>query len=262
MSMDIDAYLERIGHHGPREPSLETLRSLHRRHLYTVPFENIDIALAIPIVLETASLYDKIVVRRRGGFCYELNGLFHDLLTAMGFTVSMLSGCVRRDDGGFGPEFDHMLLKVELPDPWLADVGFGESFVDPLPLKAGAEEVEDGHLFGVVAENGGWELYRRDSDGVQIPLYRFSDVPHQLWEYGEMCVYHQTSADSGFTRRRICTRTTPDGRITLAGMRLIETVNGSRKETILSGEQELRSCLREQFAVELESSTDWSKLMA
>ena len=64
--------------------------------------------------------------------------MFYELLIALGFRVSMLSGCVRRDDGGFGPEFDHMLLKVELPDPWLADVGFGESFVDPLPLKAGA----------------------------------------------------------------------------------------------------------------------------
>ena len=262
MSMDVDAYLERIGYDGARQPSLETLRSLHRRHLYTVPFENLDIAMGIPIVLEPASLFDKIVVRRRGGFCYELNGLFQDLLTAMGFTVSMLSGCVRRDDGGFGPEFDHMLLKVEFSDPWLADVGFGESFVDPLPLRAGAQEVEDGHLFGVVAENGGWELYRRDSDGMQIPLYRFSDVPRELWEYEEMCVYHQTSADSSFTRRRICTRAMPNGRITLAGMRLIETVNGSRKETILSSEQELRTCLQEQFGVELEPSIDWPKLMA
>lgn len=262
MSMNVDAYLRRIGYDGPRQPSITTLRNLHRSHLYSVPFENLDIAVGVPIVLEPARLYDKIVGRRRGGFCYELNGLFHDLLAAMGFKVCMLSGCVRHEDGGFGPEFDHMLLKVEFPDPWLADVGFGESFVDPLPLKAGAQESTNGHMFGVIPENGGWELYRRDSAGTQIPLYRFSDVAHQLLEYAEMCVYHQTCPDSSFTRRRICTRATPDGRITLAGMRLLETRNGSRKETTFSNEQELRNCLSEHFGVELDSTADWSRLMS
>jgi N-hydroxyarylamine O-acetyltransferase len=262
MTMDVDAYCERIGYDGPRQPSLETLRGLHRSHLYTVPFENLDIALGIPIVLESDHLYDKIVVRRRGGFCYEVNGLFCELLLALGFTVSMLSGCVRRDDGGFGPEFDHMLLKVELPEPWLADVGFGESFVDPLPLKPGAQEAENGHLFGVTPENGGWELYRRDSDGADVPLYRFSDIARRLSEYIPMCEHHQKSPESSFTRRRICTMAQPDGRITLAGMRLIETKNEKRKEALLSGEAELRQCLLEQFGVELPAGTDWSKLTA
>jgi N-hydroxyarylamine O-acetyltransferase len=258
--MDVDAYCERIGYDGSRQPSLETLRGLHRSHLYTVPFENLNIALGIPIVLDPDRLYDKIVGRRRGGFCYELNGLFYELLLALGFRVSMLSGCVRRDDGGFGPEFDHMLLKVELPDPWLADVGFGESFVDPLPLRAGAEEAENGHLFGVKPENGGWELHRRDSDGTEVPLYRFADVAHQLSEYVSMCDYHQTSPESSFTRRHICTMAKPDGRVTLAGMRLIEAKNGFRKETLLSSQRELEACLRAQFGVELDGSANWSRL--
>lgn len=258
--MNVDAYCERIGYSGPRRPSLETLRGLHRCHLYTVPFENLDIALGIAILLEPDHLYDKIVTRRRGGFCYELNGLFYELLLALGFRVSMLSGCVRHDDGGFGPEFDHMLLKVELPEPWLADVGFGESFVDPLPLRAGAEEAEDGHLFGVTPENGGWELYRRDSDGTEVPLYRFSDVARQLSEYMPMCEYHQSSPESSFTRRRICTLAKPDGRVTLAGMRVIEAKNGSRKETMLSSEQELRDCLEQQFGMILAANTNWPNL--
>src|SRR5579885_980911 len=102
--MDVEPYCERIGYEGPRQPSLDTLRALHRTHLYTVPFENLDIALGVPIILESARLHDMIVTRRRVGFCYELNGLFCELLLALGFRVSMLSGCVRRDDGGFGPE--------------------------------------------------------------------------------------------------------------------------------------------------------------
>ena len=259
--MNVDAYLKRISYEGPRRPSLDVLRNLHRCHLYTVPFENLDIAFQIPIMLEPDRLYDKIVVHHRGGFCYELNGLFCELLLALGFRVSMLSGCVRREDGGFGPEFDHMLLKVELPDPWLADVGFGESFVDPLPLRAGAEEAENGHLFGVTPENGGWELYRRDSDGTEVPLYRFSDIARQLPEYMPMCEYHQTSPESSFTRRRICTIAKPDGRITLAGMRLIETKNGGRREALLINEAELHRCLNEQFGMELGAGTDWSKLI-
>jgi len=258
--MDVEQYLRRIEYDGPLEPSRASLRSLHRQHLYTVPFENLDIALGVPIVLQPERLYDKIVARRRGGFCYELNGLFCELLTALGFRVSMLSGCVRRDGGGFGPEFDHMLLKVELPEPWLADVGFGESFVDPLPLTAGTEEWENGHLFGVVPENGGWELYRRDSDGTQIPLYRFSDVARTLPEYVPMSEYHQTSSDSSFTRRHICTMARPDGRITLAGMRLIEAKNGFRQERLLADEAELRECLRELFGVELDPAASWQNL--
>ena len=87
-------------------------------------------------------------------------------------------------------------------------------------------------------------------------------LPHELREYVSMCEYHQTSPESSFTRRRICTLAKPDGRITLAGMRLIETKNGSRHETLLTNEAELRDCLREQFGVELRASADWARLMA
>src|SRR5258706_8881452 len=110
--MDITAYLNRIAHRGPIEPTGETLRALHLAHLLAVPFENLDIGLGRPIVLDQAALFDKIVVRRRGGFCYELNGLFAALLRALGFEVTMLSAGVGRAGGGFGPEFDHLTLLV------------------------------------------------------------------------------------------------------------------------------------------------------
>jgi arylamine N-acetyltransferase len=156
--MDLEAYLRRIEYDGPRHPSASTLRSLHRQHLFTVPFENLDIPLKIPIRLELPLLYDKIVVRRRGGFCYELNGLFCELLTAMGFQVCMLSARVRRDHGGFGPEFDHMLLKVQLDEPWLVDVGFGESFVDPIIFHAGGADQVNGYRYLVSASDDEWHF--------------------------------------------------------------------------------------------------------
>ncbi|HET8677269.1 MAG TPA: arylamine N-acetyltransferase, partial [Blastocatellia bacterium] len=112
--MDIKAYLERIDYGGPVEPTAETLVRLHRAHMLAVPFENLDIHLDRPVKLGDASLYSKIVESRRGGFCYEMNGLFAALLRALGFRVDMLSAGVTREDGSFGPPFDHMALLVHL----------------------------------------------------------------------------------------------------------------------------------------------------
>jgi N-hydroxyarylamine O-acetyltransferase len=259
--VDLEAYLRRIEYEGPRAPSAAVLRSLHRQHLFTVPFENLDIPLKTPIRLELPLLYEKIVGRRRGGFCYELNGLFYELLTGLGFQVRMLSACVRGENGGFGPEFDHMLLKVELEEPWLADVGFGDSFLNPIPFRSGgADEVNERRY--VVEEAGNeWQLVREDNQG-QVPLYRFRDVPRQLADYEEMCRFQQTSPESHFTKSWICSKATPHGRITLANMRLITTNDGVREENVLTTQAEVRRCLRDQVGIQLPESVDLSALSA
>jgi len=258
VTMDVDAYLRRIGYSGPLVASAETLHALHRQHLFTVPFENLNIPLKTAITLELPLLYDKIVTRRRGGFCYELNGLFAELLLALGFRVQMLSARVHREDDSFGPEFDHMLLKVDLDGPWLADVGFGDSFVNPIRFPRGSDEVQ-GKRYFLLSAGEDWLLVREDETG-QTPQYRFRDVPRQFADYAPMCHYHQTSPESGFTRRWICSRATPEGRITLANRRLIMTRNGQREERLLTTEEEARHCLREQFGVELDDA-DLSPLM-
>lgn len=257
--MDVEAYLRRIRYDGPRKPSSATLRNLHRQHLFTIPFENLDIALGVPIQLDPERAYEKIVTRRRGGYCYELNSLFRELLAALGIEVCMLSAQVAREDGRFGPDFDHMLLKVALDEPWLVDVGFGDSFVDPLPMLAGASQSDHGRTFGVTNANSVWELVREDGD-VRVPLYRFSDVPRALSEFREMNQYQQNSPESGFTQRRVCTIATSEGRVTLSGMRLIVTKTGLRSESVLSGKAELHACLRERFGVEFAPDVDWSRL--
>jgi N-hydroxyarylamine O-acetyltransferase len=257
--MDVEAYLRRIEYGGPRRPSAASLRALHRQHLFTVPFENLDIPLKIPIRLDLPGLYEKIVMRRRGGFCYELNGLFCELLSAMGFQVQMLSARVRRDDDGFGPEFDHMLLKVALEDPWVVDVGFGDSFVGPIVFRAGGADEVNGRRYSVMPVGDEWQLLREDEKG-QVPLYCFRDVPHRLSDYAGMCDFHQTSPESHFTKSWVCSKATPDGRITLANMRLIVTRGGTREETVLATDGEVRRCLREQFGIELPESADLSVL--
>lgn len=257
--MDVEQYLRRIEYDGPRQPSTAALRSLHRQHLFAVPFENLDIALKTPIRLDLPLLYDKIVRRHRGGFCYELNGLFCELLIALGFRVRMLSARVRRDNGGFGPEFDHMLLQVDLEEPWLVDVGFGDSFVDPIMFRAGGADQVNGHRYLVSPFGEEWQLLREDDKG-EVPLYVFRDVPRQLNEYEEMSTFHQTSPESGFTKRWICSKATRDGRITVANRRLIITAADGREETVLRTDDEVRRCLRDHFGIEFDASADLSKL--
>lgn len=248
--MNVDAYLDRIRYDGPRTPSAETLRRLHVAHLRTVPFENLSIHWGEPIVLDDGALFEKIVTRRRGGFCYELNGLFAALLRELGFPVAMLSAGVARPDGTFSPEFDHMALQVDLEERWLADVGFGESFREPLRLDSRAEQVEGRVAYRIdPSGDGRLILARRGEDGTWKPEYRFGLRPYVYADYAEMCRFHQTSPDSHFTRNRICSLATPDGRVSLSGMKLITTRDGHREERELADDQEYAEALGRYFGI-------------
>lgn len=248
-TLDIPAYLARIAYDGPLDVSPDTLRSLHLAHLYAVPFENLDIQLRRPIVLDSAALFDKVVNRRRGGFCYELNSLFGALLDALGFPVTLLGAEVFRKAGGFSAPLDHLTLRVDLDEPWLADVGFGDGFRLPLRLNDSSDQAQGGSAYRVTPEGGYRILLRRDDGGGWMPQYRFTLQPRALPDFAERCRYHQTSPESHFTRERLCTLATPQGRITLSGLRLIETSAAGKTERLLSGEAEYAATLRERFAV-------------
>ena len=248
--MNIQSYLDRIGYRGPLSPTAETLRALQVAHLQAVPFENLSIHAHQPIVLDDQSLFDKVVTRRRGGFCYELNGLFAALLRALGFHVTMLSAAVARGDGTFGPDFDHMTLQVDLDERWLADVGFGDSFRDPLRLDERGKQPEPPRSFRIAEEGDHLLLQRRDGPEVPWqPQYRFTLQPYEYADYADMCRFHQTSPDSHFTRQTVCSLATPDGRVTLSGMKLITTRGGELQERALSSEEARATLLRELFGV-------------
>jgi N-hydroxyarylamine O-acetyltransferase len=249
--VEIPAYLERIAYSGSTEPTATTLRALHRAHLFAVPFENLDIALGRKIVIDEARILDKVVRQRRGGFCYELNSAFAALLRAVGFEVTLLSARAARPNGGEGPEFDHLALRVGLEQPWLADVGFGESFLEPLKIEPGIEQSDPAGTFRLAEKGDRSQVEKAGSDGMWKLQYSFSLQPRTLEDFSGMCHYHQTSPESHFTQNRICSRATPDGRITLSGMKLITTVNGQREERVLTSEDERVSVLREQFGIEL-----------
>lgn len=251
--MDVTSYLNRMNYCGPRDVTAETLRELHEAHLLAVPFENLDNHLGRRIVLEEERVVHKIVDQRRGGICYELNGAFCGLLRAMGFEVSMLSAGVARDEGGFDPPYDHMALLVQLEDRWLADVGFGDSFREPLLLDKRDAQLQGAEAYRLVDAEGYVIVERRKLDEWK-PEYRFTLEPHEYSDFAEMCHYHQTSPESIFTRRRACTRATEDGRITVSEMRVIITVHGERQERELASHEEWQSALREYFGVQLESA--------
>jgi N-hydroxyarylamine O-acetyltransferase len=248
---DIDGYLARIGYCGPRAPVAETLRALHRAHLEAVPFENLDIHLGRPIVLDETALYDKIVRQRRGGFCYELNGLLAALLRCLGFAVTPLSARVVNEAGEVGPEFDHLTLKVEAGGPWLADVGFGDGFSEPLRLDELGAQIRDGIDYRVSRQGADWLTSRREPAGDWQDRYRFSLIPRRLEDFEAMCRYHQTSPTSHFTQDRICSRRVADGLVTLTDDRLILTGAGGRRESRVDSEWAFRMVLAEQFEIKL-----------
>jgi N-hydroxyarylamine O-acetyltransferase len=250
--MDLHAYLKRICYDGALTPSVETLRRLHLAHLRTVPFENLSIHANEPIVLDDDALFEKIVVRRRGGFCYELNGLFAALLGALGFEVKMLSAQVARADGGFSPDFDHMALLVSDAGAWLVDVGFGDSFLEPVLLDGSAEQIQGDRAYRISRDGEYLILEQRADDFKWNPQYRFTLTPYSYGDYAARCLYHQTSPESHFTKSRICSRATAQGRITLSDLRFITTsAGGKRQEQILTSEKEYARILSERFGIAL-----------
>jgi N-hydroxyarylamine O-acetyltransferase len=245
--MDVTAYLDRINYRGSLVPSAETLRGLQVAHLLAVPFENLSIHSGEPIILEDDALFDKVVKRKRGGFCYELNGLFAALLRTLGFKVEMLNAQVANSEGVFGPDFDHMALMVTLQERWLADVGFGDSFREPLLLDKREPTVQGNRSYLIKSEGEQLELLQREGDGEWKAQYRFTLQPYSYADYAGMCEFHQTSPDSHFTKARLCSLATPDGRITISGMKLIIATPGGRQEKVIENDEEYARLLREHF---------------
>lgn len=243
-----DAYLARIGYDGPRTPDAVVLRGLHRAHMLAVPFENLDIGAGRPIVLDVQRFFEKIVTRRRGGFCYELNGLFASLLSSLEFRVSLLSARVY-SGAAPGPEFDHMALLVDCGERWLADVGFGDSFVEPLRLDSTGIQAQAGQDYRIGEDGGRRRVLRRAEDGTWTTSYDFTLQPRTLGEFALMCHWQQTSPESHFTQKRVCSLATPEGRITLTDTHLIVTARGERHERPLAGDAEFAAALKETFGI-------------
>ena len=243
------AYLRRIAVAPPVTADAATVRRLHRAHQVAVPFENLSIHLSEPISLEESDLVDKIVQRRRGGFCYELNGLFALLLEALGASVTRVAARVH-GDSGFGPPFDHLALIVRPADgsgPWLADVGFGSHSDYPLLLdRRDGQDDPAGEFLLADAPGGDLDVFKNGR-----PQYRIEPRQRSLPDFVPTCWWQQTSPRSHFTEGTICSRLTEDGRVSISGRTLIQTSGATRTERPLDGDDALLAAYREHFGITL-----------
>lgn len=246
--MNVADYLHRIGISSRVKPDYETLKLIMERHMLSVPFENLDIQDSVDIRLDLESIYRKVVERKRGGYCYELNGLAYWLLTSLGYKVTMLSGRVLGDHGEYGPEFDHMLLKVSVEQDYVFDVGFGDSSRIPVPLTG--ETVSDiSGKYSIGKWENGIFNYQKEIEGSWKSQYIFSLEPRKIDDFLEMNRYQQTSPNSHFIKSLICSMATPTGRITVSGNTLKITEHGKKRESRIGGIGELDSILSRDFRI-------------
>lgn len=267
--MDVEAYLARVGCFSPCAPTLETLRCLHLNHLLRVPFENLSVHSGERVSTELPLLYQKIILNRRGGFCYENNGLFSWLLSQLGFEVQILSAQVKnRFTGAYGPPFDHFIIMVTLDGHrWLCDVGFGSGFQLPLSLEIDSPQKQSHGVYRLRTEEKlvFMEMLLEGEAGKDPEeatawnaLYKFTLESRQRADFQGMCDYHQSSISSIFFCKSLCSMLLPDGRITIIGRRLITTSlsakNGHlvKTQTDLS-DDEITELLRDKFGIVLSS---------
>ncbi|WP_109506923.1 arylamine N-acetyltransferase family protein [Nocardioides speluncae] len=230
----MDSYLRRIG--ATRDSSLAELQE---RHLLSVPFENLDTHMDTRIVLEIPWLYDKIVERRRGGFCYELNGLFAELLRDLGFRVDLMAARVF-GGGRLGPPFDHLTLLVD--DAWLVDVGFGAFSLHPLRWDSREEQEDPAGLFRLADHDDDVDVYQGD-----VPTYRIERRPRSLSDFVPTCWWQQFAPESHFRVAPRASIVTPEGRMTLTDKKLVLTERGEKTELPVTDPE---AAFREHFAID------------
>lgn len=247
---DAQAYLQRIGIDKAENPDLRFLKRLHRQHLYHIPFENLDIHWGREILLDLPKLYKKVINDARGGFCYELNGLFATLLVRLGYSAHMVSAQMLQADNTITPDFEHMAILVVLGEhTWLADVGFGKGFTSPVKLLPGHVQMDFNRFYKTVESEEIWWL-QESADGVNFTSrYGFSLKRKNLVEFIGRCQYQQHDPTSHFRKQRLITLATPEGRITLSDRQLIVLSRGERKEYDLLNEDDFDIKLEEYFKI-------------
>lgn len=249
--MDTREYLSRIGlDNAGGAADLTALNLLQRQHLLNVPFENLDIHWKRPIVLDTDAFYRKIVKENRGGFCYELNGLFNELLRELGFQTRIVSARVSNGRGGFGPEYDHLAILVIIGDmQYLVDVGFGAFTAEPLQFVPDVEQLDATGTYVIRRHaNEYFEVVKKEDGGWRAE-YIFKPLGRDLSEFTDMCDFQQYSPESHFTKGKVCSIMTETGRKTLTDKKLIVTVGEEKTESPVESGEEFDMLLIREFGI-------------
>lgn len=251
--MDVESYLKRIGEK-KEAPSLAYLRRLHRTHLIHIPFENLDIHYGKKIILDYDKIFKKVIHGKRGGYCYEVNGLFFHLLYHLGFEAKIISARVRNEKtGDYGKDFDHMAIIVHLEgDDYLVDVGFGKGIIYPKKIADGLTQMDYTDYWRLSKDvDNNYFLQSSDDARVFTAKYTFSIDPKELIQFFEMNEYQQHDPNASFLQEKIITKLTETGRITLSDKKFVELHLGISRQTELTNEDEFLSLLEQHFGITL-----------
>ena len=243
-SSQVDRYFARIGYTGPRDATLGTLRALHRAHLLAIPYENLDIHLGLPLTLDADAMFTKLVDERRGGWCFEMNGVFGRVLETLGFTVRYLSGAVGRAERGWRAQGNHLVLLVTLDRPWIADVGFGDGFLTPLPLEVGHYR-QDFLQYQVSRDGPRWRVHNHQFGGADG--FDFTLTARRLDDFANQCLELQTAPESSFVKSTVCERMLPNGILMLRGAVLREVHAEGVTTAVVESAAAFDRVLRERF---------------
>lgn len=248
----MSAYLERIKYEGKTDVSYGTLYGLHIAHTLNLPFENLDVYYRKPILLDRESLYKKIVENKRGGYCFEMNGLFSIILKELGFKVTDLLARVTRD-GKTYPAKTHQVLMVEIDDKrWLVDVGFGMNGITaPLLLEKEVNQQQFNHTYRLLKDSKlGYVLQNKEENGYSY-MYAFTLDECYPADYIMANFFTSNFPESSFRKRKFCTMPTRTGRITLTDEHFKVIENGQVSETKLSSDVEFNVRLKKYFGLDL-----------
>lgn len=252
----LSRYFARIGYAGAPTVSLATLRDLHRAHLLSIPYENLDIHLGVPLTLDPGRMFAKLVDDRRGGWCYEMNGVFAQVLETLGFQVRLVAGTVGRARSGWRAQGNHLVLIVTLDRPWIVDVGFGDGFLTPLPLEEGT--FTQGFLHYRVSRDGPrWRVDNHPYGGADG--FDFTLTPRSLQDFATQCRELQTSPESSFVKTMVCERYTPQGLVMLRGATLREVTASGVASRVVRDADQFTSALRDRFGLDLPAADLWPR---
>ncbi len=253
--MKLDNYLRRIDYRQNPQNNLQTLNELHKKHVFAIPFEDLDIHLKKPLRIDVASLYQKIVVEKRGGFCYELNFLFYSLLKELGFDVQIISARIYEKKEKLGVEFDHLAIIVQLEEKWLIDVGFGNLFTEPMKIPSKIDNYvykERDSIYKINQLSESNYILSESKKGYKFKkIYAFDTNPRKIEEFYEQIDFKQYSEESYFVKNKICTIPTNQGRITLFNNKFIKTIGEEKQERTIQNDEEFYQILKEEFDIHI-----------
>lgn len=249
--IDFSIYLSRLGFKRMPPVALKSLQQLQRAHLLRIPFENLDIHRKVRIELDSSKIFAKVMSNNRGGFCYELNGIFYELLKHIGFQVKRISAQVYSEENGYSPEYDHMSLLVQIDGQYyLSDVGYGEFAFAPLALRFNELQKDERGIFIVNEFRDGYlRVCKLDEKGEEKTEYIFKPDAQPFDAFTGMCNHQQDDPNSHFWQKKLISRATKNGRITISGP-LLKIRKGKKiKEKDLENEEAFDKALWKYFKI-------------